>query len=400
MNRLNIQLSGDRVLWILTVALAIVSLLAVYSASSHLAYPRGRSGIAFLVAKHAFFLISGFGVMYIAHRQPFRRFAPLSIMLLPLAIGLLVLTLMQGTTINDANASRWLRFGGITFQTSAMAGLVLMIYIARYLARYHGQKLPFKHSFVRLILPILIVCGLILPANLSTAAILFSSSLALMFIGRYPLKYLLAIIFTGIAFLALFILLVKAFPNISNRVDTWQSRIERFVDGSSEEGYQLQKAHMAIAQGKLLGKGAGKSAQKNFLPQSNSDFIYAIIVEEYGSLGGLFLLVIYLILFFRLLTIATRSTSLFGTLLTVGCGVGIMVQAFVNMGVAVGIFPVTGQTLPLVSAGGSSIWMSCLALGIIQSVSRSYLEAETDQQPAASERDIEDGQDQKGIAHA
>lgn len=371
MNEIKLRIEGDRNLWVISLILAVVSLLAVYSTSSHIAY-QNSGNIARIMVKHAGFLFTGYALMYIAHRQSYRRFGPLSLMVLPIVLILLVITLMQGTTINEANASRWLRVGGLTFQTSALASLVLLIYIARYLSQNLGKHDSFKNSFLKLILPILLVCGLILPANLSTAAIVFVLALMLMFIGQFPIKYLATIIFTGIAGLAIFILVVKAFPGISNRVDTWESRVESFFNGSSEEGYQVEKARMAIAQGGILGKGAGKSVHKNFLPQSNSDFIYAVIVEEYGMVGGLFLLTIYLMLFFRILRTATKAPTFFGSLLTVAAGSGLMVQAFVNMGVAVSIFPVTGQTLPLISAGGSSIWMSCLALGIIISVSRSF----------------------------
>lgn len=374
MKDLKLKIDGDRTLWVISIALALTSLLAVFSASSHLA-AQGSGSMTKIMVKHLGFLLTGFAVMYIAHRQPYRRFGPLSLLLLPLVIFLLGLTLLQGQTINEANASRWLRVGGFTFQTSALASLVLLVYIARYLTQNIGKH-ELRHSLIFLILPILAVCGLVLPANLSTAAIIFTLSMMLMFIGQYPIKYLLGILVAGILSLAIFILLVKAFPGISNRVDTWESRIESFLDGSSEEGYQVEKARMAIANGGVLGQGAGKSIHKNFLPQSNSDFIYAVIIEEYGLIGGLVVLIFYVIFFVRILRIASKAPTLFGSLLTVAAGSGIMLQAFVNMGVAVNIFPVTGQTLPLVSAGGSSIWMSFLAVGIILSVSRSFQEEE------------------------
>jgi cell division protein FtsW len=371
---LKLKIDGDKSLWVISIALAITSLLAVFSASSHLA-AQGSGSMAKIMVKHLGFLVTGFVVMYIAHRQPYRRYGPLSLILLPLVVFLLVLTLLQGQTINDANASRWLRVGGFTFQTSALASLVLLIYIARYLTQNIGKH-RLRHSLVFLIIPILGVCGLVLPANLSTAAIIFTLSMMLMFIGQYPIKYLLGILLSGLLLLAMFILLVKAFPGISNRVDTWESRIESFINGTSEDGYQVEKARMAIANGGVLGRGAGKSVHKNFLPQSNSDFIYAVILEEYGLVGGLVVLVLYVMLFVRILRIATKAPTFFGSLLTVAGGSGIMLQAFVNMGVAVNIFPVTGQTLPLISAGGSSIWMSFMALGIILSVSRSFEEEE------------------------
>lgn len=402
MNDLKLKWEGDRAIWIISAALALVSLLAVYSASSHLAALSSASMTKIMV-KHLGFLITGFTIMYLAHRQPYKRFGPLSLILLPIAILLLIITLKQGTTINEANASRWLRVGPVSFQTSAMASLVLLVYVARYLSINAGKEYSFKSSFTQLLLPILFICGLVLPANLSTAAIIFMLSLFLMFIGLYPIKYLLTIIASGLAGLALFVLIVKAFPQISNRVDTWESRIESFVNGTSEEGYQVEKARMAIAQGGFFGKGAGKSVHKNFLPQSNSDFIYAVIVEEYGLVGALIILSLYLWLFVRILRIATKAPTIFGRLLVVAAGSGIMVQAFVNMGVAVNIFPVTGQTLPLVSAGGSSIWMSCLAIGIILSVSKSFEEetaSENSEDSAETEDSIETVYTDKTLSHA
>jgi cell division protein FtsW len=220
-------------------------------------------------------------------------------------------------------------------------------------------------------LPVFIVLALILPANFSTAALIFSTVILLTYMGGYPLKYLSIIIGSGILVLSLFVLTAKAFPDLMpNRVDTWTSRIASFVDSEvTQEDYQIEKAKIAIATGGIQGLGPGKSVQKNFLPQSSSDFIFAIIIEEYGLIGGVFLLFLYLWLLFRIVIVAQKSDSVFGKLLAIGVGIPIVFQALVNMGVAVQLFPVTGQTLPLISSGGTSIWVTCLALGIVLSVS-------------------------------
>ncbi len=266
-----------------------------------------------------------------------------------------------------------------------------MVYLARSLSKKLPSEWTFKTYFFQLLLPIGATCGLILPANLSTAAILFFLSFILLFIAHVPWKFLLSTLGSGVVFLGLFILLVMLFPNISNRVDTWKARIENYQSGNVEDNYQVEKAKMAIANGGLMGMGPGKSIQKNFLPQSTSDFIYAIVIEEYGILGGLSVLAVYFFLLMRFLIVATKAKSLFGSLLVLAAGLGIVFQAFINMGVAVNLLPVTGQTLPMLSQGGSSIWISCTALGIILSVSRSYLEP-TSTQPSKNPKNNIDEQ--------
>lgn len=324
-----------------------------------------------MLAKHAIHLALGLILMYAAHNMNYRHLGAISKILMPAVILLLIYTIVNG--VNTSNATRWIRipFLGWTFQTSALASVVLMIYVARYLAKSSIEKLQsFKLSFVPLLLPIFLVCLLILPSNFSTAALVFGISMLLLFIGGYPLKNILIILGGGIAALGIFILLTFAFPDMSNRVSTWKSRIENFASGDKAENYQVHKAKMAIAEGSFIGKGPGKSMQKNFLPQSNSDFIYAVIVEEFGLVGGIMIVFFYTLLLVRILIISTKAPTRFGSLVAIGTGFGILVQAFVNLGVAVNLFPVTGQTLPLISAGGSSIWMTCIAIGIILSVSR------------------------------
>ena len=247
-----------------------------------------------------------------------------------------------------------------------------MVYVARYLSRIKDKVISFKETLVPLWLPVAGVLILILPANFSTTAMIFTMVIALVFLGGYPIKYLLSIIGIGIAGFLFFILVAKAFPSLlPNRIATWESRIENFFDGTvdPDADYQIEKAKIAIASGGPLGLGPGKSVQKNFLPQSSSDFIYAIIVEEYGLLGAFSLLLLYMLLLFRIVIVAHKSDHIFGKLLAIGVGLPIVFQALINMAVAVQLFPVTGQTLPLVSSGGTSIWMTCLAIGIVLSVS-------------------------------
>jgi cell division protein FtsW len=246
-----------------------------------------------------------------------------------------------------------------------------MVFVARYLSKIFEENISFKSSIMPLWFPVFVVLILILPANFSTTAIIFTMILVLAFLGGYPLRYLAAIVGSGLLVLAFFVLIAKAFPDsMPNRVDTWTSRIVNFMDDrDSEEDYQIEKAKIAIATGSVYGLGPGKSVQKNFLPQSSSDFIFAIIIEEYGLIGGLFLLVLYLLLLFRIVVVAQKAGTVFGKLLTIGVGLPIIFQALVNMGVAVELFPVTGQTLPLISSGGTSIWVTCLGIGIILSVS-------------------------------
>ena len=366
-------IKGDRAIWAVATLLAVFSFLPVYSASSNLAYLHGDGSTFGYLLKHGAHLVLGFLILYGVHKIPYNYFKGLSIIGLPVVVVLLVITLTQGTTIDGANASRWIRIPlvGIGFQTSTLAFVVLMTYVARYLTSIKDKKVTFKETLLPLWLPVFVILGLILPANFSTTAIIFAMITMLVFVGGYPIKYLAVILGTGLVMLTMFVLTAKAFPGVfPNRVDTWMSRVENFTDKEDIEGdYQIEKAKIAIASGGVTGLGPGKSVQKNFLPQSSSDFIYAIIVEEFGMVGALLLMSLYLLLLFRLVIVAHKSESMFGKLLVIGVGLPIVFQALINMAVAVELFPVTGQTLPLISSGGTSIWMTCLALGMILSVS-------------------------------
>ncbi len=375
------NIKGDRLIWAIVALLAIFSFLPVYSAASNLAYIGGSGNTFAYFVKHFMHLFLGFAIMYGVHKIPYRYFRGLSIVMMPLIVVLLVITMLQGTTIEGSNASRWIRIPivDMSFQTSTLAAVVLLVYVARYMSKIKDEVIPFKASILPLWIPVFLILALILPSNFSTTAILFVMVVILVFLGGYPIRHLLLIIGSGIAGLALFVLVAKAFPEaMPNRIDTWMSRIESFSNGEdSESNYQIEKAKIAIASGELWGQGPGKSTQKNFLPQSSSDFIFAIIIEEYGLIGGAFLILLYLWLLFRIVIVAQKAETIFGKLLVLGVGLPIVFQALINMAVAVELFPVTGQTLPLISSGGTSIWMTCLAIGIILSVSSKREEIKT-----------------------
>lgn len=368
------NLKGDKGIWSFVILLALISFMPVFSASSNLVYVIGKGSVIGYLVKHLVHIFIGLALIYAVHRVPYHYYKGLSILFMPLVAVLLVYTFFQGTVIDGANASRWIKvpFIGVTFQTSSLAMIVLMVYVARYLAKVQDKEYTFKSSLLELWAPVFVILALILPANFSTAALIFSMVCMLVFVGGYPMRFLGMIIGMGVLFLAMFVGLAKAFPDaMPNRVDTWMGRIERFTsDVPNEDDYQIEKAKIAIATGQIYGLGPGKSVQKNFLPQSSSDFIFAIIVEEYGLLGGLTVMFLYLMLFFRFLIQANKSKSLFGKLVIVGLGFPIIFQALINMGVATELLPVTGQPLPLISSGGSSIWMTCISIGIIISVTK------------------------------
>ncbi|RKS98981.1 FtsW/RodA/SpoVE family cell cycle protein [Flavobacterium sp. 123] len=388
MKQLINNLKGDKVIWSFVALLALFSFMPVFSASSNLAYLGHGTGntLGYLV-KHFIHLCMGFCIIYFIHKVPYHYFRGISIFALPFVWILLAYTLLKGKVIAGANASRWLELPfGMSFQTSTLASIVLFIYVARYLSKTRQEPITFKSSLLELWLPVFITLMFILPANFSTTALIFSMILMLTFIGKYPVKYLAVIIGFGIGALLFFILLSKAFPDAKffNRVKTWESRIENFsTDKPDEDDYQIEKAKIAIASGNLYGLGPGKSVQKNFLPQSSSDFIYAIIVEEYGLIGGLGVLSLYLLLLFRFVVASHKANTLFGKLVVIGLGFPMIFQAMINMAVAVELLPVTGQTLPLISSGGSSIWMTCFALGIIISVTKKEEEIAQEQKEAA-----------------
>ncbi len=369
------NIKGDRTIWAIIAVLAIFSFLPVYSASTNLVYVAGKGTTMGYLLKHAILLLLGFVIVFATHKIPYRYFSGLSVLMIPVVILLLIFTLTQGTVINGVNASRWISipFIGVGFQTSTLASVILMMYVSRYLARNKDKEIKFKESLLQLWLPVGLVLICILPANFSTTAITFAMVIMLVFMGGYPMKNIFIILGVGVLMLAIFILTIKAFPDTmkNNRINTWSNRVENFISGNAEDNYQAEKAKIAIASGEIYGKGPGKSVQKNFLPQSSSDFIYAIIGEEFGFIGAILIIIMYLMLLFRIVRIATKTETIFGTLLVLGVGFPIIFQALINMAVAVGLIPVTGQPLPLISTGGTSIWMTCFAIGIVLSVSSS-----------------------------
>ena len=383
MNFLEKYIKGDKVIWLVVLLLAIFSLLAVYSSIVTLAYKYHGGDTFYYLFKHGLMLVIGLSFMLLVHRLNFKYYSRISQLALYVSIPLLLLTLLTGANINEA--SRWLVIPVInqTFQTSDLAKLALIIYLARTLSRNQDKMNDLKTFVVQILLPVLAVCGLILPANFSTAAMVFTTSLIVMFIGRVSLKYIFSIVGAGIAGFVLLLLLSITFPKLLPRASTWVVRIENFSgvcftghpDGYHEKNrasgnYQADQAKIAIATAPIpFGKGPGGSTQRNFLPHPYSDFIYAIIIEEYGLIGGFTIIVLYLILFFRGIRIAQKSDKTFGALLAIGLSFSLVFQAMINMAVAVNLFPVTGQPLPLVSMGGTSIWFTCLAIGIILSVS-------------------------------
>lgn len=369
------SLKGDKVIWAFIALLALFSFMPVFSASSNLAYMRHGSGNALTyLLKHAVHIFIGFFIIYQVHKIPYHYFRGISMFALPIVWVLLIYTLVKGTVIDGANASRWIQipFIGISFQTSTLAAIVLYVFVARYLSKSREIEPTFKQSFIDLWIPVFVTLALIFPANFSTAALIFAMVTMLAFIGKYPLRYIGLILGVGLVSALFFVLIAKKFPEaFPNRVDTWISRIDNFTTNKvDEDDYQIEKAKIAIATGGVYGLGPGKSVQKNFLPQSSSDFIFAIIVEEYGLFGAMGILSIYLLLLFRFIIAAHKSNSLFGKLVVVGLGFPIVFQALINMAVAVELLPVTGQTLPLISSGGSSVWMTCIAIGIILSVTK------------------------------
>ena len=383
------NLKGDKVIWAVVFILSIFSILAVYSSTGMLAYQQKGGNTEFYLLKHTGILLLGWVLIYLSHMVKYTYYSKLSMIALYLAVPLLLLTMMFGTNVNDA--SRWLSIPvvNIDFQTSDFAKLALIMYVARMLSRKQEMIKDFKSAFVPIMLPILIVCALIMPSNLSTAMILFATSLILMFVGRVNLKYILSLIGLGLLGVLLIILVLYNSPD-KGRVGTWKSRVLNFV-GIKEDPdltFQADQAKIAVATGGVIGKLPGNSTQRNILPQAFSDFIYAIIVEEYGMIGGIFMILLYLILLYRSIRIATRCETTFGALLGLGVSFTLVFQAIIHMAITVGLFPVTGQPLPLISMGGTSLWFTSLAIGIMLSISR---ETEKEEEPEAVAEGGENG---------
>jgi cell division protein FtsW len=387
---------GDKVIWTAVVLLAVVSLLVVYSSTGLLAYKMNKGNTEVYLFKQFAFILVGVTIIYFAHQVNYTVYSRVAKILFLVSIPLLVYTLFFGATINEG--SRWIRLPIIkmTFQTSDLAKLALFMYLSRLLSKKQDVIKDFRTGFLPVIIPVAIICALIAPANLSTALLTGATSLMLLFIGRVSAKHLLLTI--GVAAIPLLILIsaavirhkanggttekpkVEGRPRLFVRVDTWISRVETFVYGGKEDNgdnnYQTNQAKIAIAKGGILGLGPGNSQQRNFLPHPYSDFIFAIIIEEYGLAGGAFIVLIYLVFLLRSIRIFRRCPFAFGAFLALGLSFTLVIQALANMAVNVNLFPVTGVTLPLVSMGGSSFLFTCLAIGIILSVARNAEQTE------------------------
>jgi cell division protein FtsW len=360
---------GDPVIWAVIFLLSVFSLLAVYSSTGSLAYRFQGGNTSYYILKHATILVMGIVITYVTHLIPYKYFSRISQLLLVIAIPLLLVTLIYGVTRNQA--TRWLSIPGLslTFQTSDIAKLAIVMYTARILSKKQDQIKDFKGAFRPLMVPLLLVCLLVLPANLSTAMLIFTTAFILMFIGRVNLKYLFGMVGIIVVLLGAFIAIALS-ADWEGRIGTWKNRIENYASSGDEENYQVSQAKIAIVSGGLVKLRPGKSIQRNFLPHPYSDFIYAIIIEEYGLAGGAIVLALYLYLLFRAAVLVRKSSRTFPAFLAIGLSVMITFQALINMAVVVDLLPVTGQPLPMISMGGSSLLFTCVALGIIQSVCR------------------------------
>lgn len=369
---------GDIVIWMVVFILSIFSLLAVYSSTGTLAYKYHAGNTEYYLAKHFMLMLFGLVMMYLCHLIDYRYYSRIAQILLYLSVPLLILTYFLGLEINQAK--RWLVLPGInlTFQTSDLAKLALIMFTARLLSKKQVIIKDFKKSFLPIMGAVIGICGLIAPADLSTSFILFASCTTLMFIGRVNLKYLSLLMLSGVILMSIYIG-IASLSGSENRIKTWQSRIENFMD-KDKASYQSQQANIAIASGGIFGRGPGNSIQRNFLPNPFSDFIYAIIIEEYGLIGGIMIIFLYLVLLYRTIRIVVKSPRAFGALLAMGLSISLVLQAMINMGVATHLFPVTGLTLPLVSMGGTSLWFTSISLGIILSVSRHIEDFEENQE--------------------
>jgi cell division protein FtsW len=385
-NSLAIKTKGDRVIWAVVIMLTLASLLLVYSSTSSLAFKSKSSNSVYLL-RQMFFIVFGLIVIYFSHHINYTFYSRIALWMFIAAIPLLILTKLFGSSANEA--TRWIKIPivNMTFQTSDFAKLALFMYISRLLARKQDVIKSFKNAFLPLIFPICIICFLIAIDNFSTGALLFASCLLLLFIGRVSLRHIGLIV--GIGLIPVIIILyyatnyydknkeeLKDLPSYVSigRVPTWISRVQTFIypskKGNRDAEHQQNQAKIAIAQGGVFGLMPGNSTQKNFLPDSFSDFIYAIVIEEYGLIGGTTLIFLYLLFLYRSIRIFRRCPFAFGAFLAVGLSFALAIQALVNMAVAVNLFPVTGVTLPLVSMGGTSLLFMCFSIGVILSVAR------------------------------
>ena len=377
--RIATELRGDRVIWAIVVLLSIISMVSVFSSASTLAYAERSGEVSYYLIKHGVILGFGLVVVYVCHLLAYTKFSRWAPGMLVVAFVLLLLTMWFGPVIN--NSQRWLPipFIGITFQTSDFAKLALIVFVARSIGSKQDVIKDFKGAFLPIILPVIGICMLIAINDLSSALMLFLICIMMMIVGRVALQYVLMLILLGVSVFSVMVMLGAKYPNLLPRASTWEKRIETFVNpaaASTDDRYQITKAQIAMANGGVVGVGPGNSTQRNYVPYAYADFIYAIIVEEYGVIGGVALILLYLLLFFRVVRLVTKSSKAFGAMVAFGIGLAIMMQAFMNIAVNLDLVPVTGLTLPLVSMGGTSVLFTCISFGIILSVSK-YIEAIT-----------------------
>jgi cell division protein FtsW len=377
--RIATELRGDRVLWAIIVLLSLISMVAVYSAVANLAYRNTGGAVSGYIFKHGVILAFGLVVIYIGHLLAYTKYSRWAPVMLVLAVLLLVLTQLFGTEINGAR--RWLTVPGIglTFQSSDFAKLALIVFVARAIGSKQDIIKDFREAFVPIILPVLCVCLLIALSDLSSAIMLFLICILMMIVGRVAMQYIIMLILLGISVFSILVMVGSKYPEVVPRLATWEKRIETYINPAAakvDDRRQITGAMIAIANGGVIGVGPGNSTQRHTLYSAQSDFIYSIIVEEYGAVGGIAVIGLYLLLFFRVIRLVTRSSKAFGAMVAFGIGLSLLLQAFLNIAVNLDLLPVTGLTLPLVSMGGTSTLFTCIALGILMSVSK-YIEAVT-----------------------
>lgn len=404
---------GDRVIWAVVVILALVSMLVVYSSTGLLAYRYNKGNTEIYLFKQIAFIVVGLTVIYFSHRVNYTLYSRVARILFLISIPLLVYTLFFGVRLNEG--SRWIRLPiiNLTFQTSDLAKLALFMYLGRLLSRKQAVIKDFKKGFIPVMLPVVIICVLVAPANLSTALLIGATSMLLLFIGRASAKHLLMTI--GVVAIPVVILVITAVAYYDKeegrskdlpallelgRMPTWIKRVQNFVYDNKEidkdENYQVNQAKIAISKGGMMGLGPGNSETRNFLPHPYSDFIFAIIIEEYGIMGGAFIIFVYLLFLFRCIRIFRKCPYAFGAFLALGLSFTLVIQALINMAVTVNLFPVTGVTLPLISMGGSSFLFTCLAIGIILSVARNVEQLEGKPEPVPAQLTTQQQEEPEG----
>ena len=396
------SLKGDKIIWFIVLMLGLCSILSVYSAVGSMAYKLRDGNTEFYLIQQMLFISIGVAMMYMAYKFNYMLYSKIAPLLLVISIPLLIFTLGFGTEINHAR--RWLTIPFIdkTFQTSDLARLALIVYIARTVSLKQDVIKDFKSAFLPIIIPVVLVCLLIAPEDLSTAGLLFVTCLLMMIIGRVSLKYVGLMILLGLVGMAVLVLIGTAFPELV-RLETWESRISAFIY-DSDGGWQIQQSKIAIANGEWFGLGPGGSLQRDYLPYPYADFIYAIICEEYGIIGAVTIVFLYLGLLLRCTSIVTKCSKTFGALLAIGLCLNIVIQAFANLAVSVHLVPVTGLTLPIISMGGTSVVFTCISLGVILSVSRYVEEFSTyeimkEEAQVVADEEIEKGKVKKRLKY-